>query len=314
MNRLVWVTCASAILLMAGCSSKDKTGGSARPASPSGAARAEQVAREMRGNVHCPAKASTDRPAGAPVDDVVGVRPGMTWDEAANFVMCDNPMLVITENTSRGYNINTYGQHLRQGFDAKFAEARVVKTSQQILQDMENDSMRRGANTYVAPLRPGQVRYFVTTMGRPGEEKALSVAREEYFPTDKLPTVESVKQALITKYGEPSQVNGNNLWWEYDPAGGKIAQGSALLGACSINVSPDASTSLSMNCGVTVGAVIQPANENPGLAHSLAVSSQNGAAGIAILNGTEQALMAGDAARKTKELNAAAKNGQGPKL
>lgn len=314
MNRLVWVTCASAMLLMVGCSSKDKAGGSAALVKSSGPASAEQVAREMRGNVRCPAKALTDPPAGAPVDDVVGVRPGMTWDEAANFVMCDNPMLVITESTSRGYNINTYGQHIRQGFDAKFAEARTVKTSQQILQDMQDESMRRSANTYVAPLKPGQVRYFVTTMGLPGQEKVLSVAREEYFPTGKLPTTDSVRQALIAKYGEPSQINGNNLWWEYDPAGGKLTQGSPLLGTCSTNVSPDASTSLSTNCGVTVGAAIQPATENPGLAHSLAVSSQNGAAGMIVLNGTEQALSTGDQARKAKELNAAAKSGQGPKL
>jgi hypothetical protein len=238
----------------------------------------------------------------------------MPLDEAANFVMCDNPMLVVTENKSRGYNINTYGQHIRQGFDAQFAEARVVKTSQQILKDMEDESMRRSANTYVAPLKPGQVRYFVSSMGLPGQEKVLSVAREEYFPTDKLPTVDSVKQALISKYGEPSQANGNYLWWEYDPAGAKITQGSPLLGACSINVSPDASTSLSTNCGVTVGAAIQPARENPGLAHSLAVSSQNGAAGMTILTSTEQALRSDDEARKSKELNDAAKNAKGPKL
>lgn len=318
MNRFAWMTCAVAVLMLAACGSKNtnnESAGTPKPA-PKGAASAERVAREMRGNVKCPAKASTERPSGAPVDDVVGVRPGMSWDEAVNFVMCDNPMLVVTETTSRNYNLNTYGQHLRQGFDAQFAEARVVETSQQILEDMRQDEMRRSGNTYVAPLKPGQVRYFVSTMGLPGHELVLSVAREEYFAEGKLPTVDSLRQALIAKYGEPSQTDptGQRLLWEYDPAGAKITQGSPRLGQCGINASPDAPVSLSSDCGTTVGAVIQSANNNAGLAHSLAVTSQNGIAGVAILAATEQALRNGDEARKAQELNQAAKGADKPKL
>lgn len=318
MNRFTWVACALAVLSLAACGSKNTNNEGAGAPKPArrGAASAEQVAKEMRGNVKCPAKASAERPSGAPVDDVVGVRPGMSWDEAANFALCDNPMLVVTETTSRNYNINTYGLHLRQGFDAQFAEARVVKTSQQILEDMRQDEMRRSGNTYVAPLKPGQVRYFVSTMGLPGHEQVLSVAREEYFAEGKLPTVDSVRQALVSKYGEPSQTDstGQRLLWEYDPAGAKITQGSPRLGQCGINASPDASISLSSDCGITVGAVIQSANNNPGLAHSLAVTSQNGAAGMALLAGTEQALRNGDEARKAHEVNEAAKGADKPKL
>ena len=178
MNRLSLAMGAAAMLSLAACGSKStSTGGSSGTqsgkAAPAGAASAEQVAREMRGNVKCPAKASTERPAGAPVDDVVGVRPGMPWDEAANFVMCDNPLMVVSENTSRNYNINTYGHHIRQGFDGTFAQPRVVKTSQQIFQEMQQEQVRRSNNAYVAPLQPGQSRYFVSTMGMPGEEKVL---------------------------------------------------------------------------------------------------------------------------------------------
>jgi hypothetical protein len=318
MNRFAWIACAVAVLSLAACGSKNtnsESAGAPKP-TPSGTASAEQVAREMRGNVKCPATASTERPSGAPVDDVVGIRPGMSWDEAANFVMCDNPMLVVTETTSRNYNINTYGRRLRQGFEAQFAQPRVAKTSQQILEDMRQDEMRRSGNTYVAPLKPGQVRYFVSTMGLPGHEQVLSVAREEYFAEGKLPPVDSVKQALITKYGEPSQTDpmGQRLLWEYDPAGAKITQGSPRLGQCGINVSPDASISLSSDCGITVGAAIQSANNNPGLAHSLAVTSQNGAAGMAALTSTERALRSGEEARKAKEVNDSAKGAEKPKL
>ena len=322
MNRLAWVTCVVAIFSMAACGSKStgtagtSSAGSSKPA-PAGAASAEQVAKEMRGSIHCPAKASTQRPAGAPADDVTGIRPGMSWDEAANFVMCDNPLMVVTENTGRNYNINTFGQHVRQGFDGKFAQPRVVKSSQQILQDMQHEEMLRSENAYVAPLQPGQSRYYVSTMGLPGKEQVLSVAREEYYPDSKQPTVDSVKQALIGKYGAPTRENDGArtlIEWEYDPAGNKIGQDSGLAGQCGINVSPDTSISLSTDCGVTVGAVIEAAPNNPGLAHSLAVTSQNGAQDMAVLKATADFFQNGDDARRAKELNDASKNAGSPKL
>jgi hypothetical protein len=272
----------------------------------------------MRGNVRCPAQASTPRPSGAPVDDVVGVRPGMSWNEAANFVMCDNPLMVVTENTGRGYGINTYGQHIRQGFDGKFAEPRVVKSSQDYLREMSEAAARRSGNAYVAPLQPGQSRYFVSTMGMPGQERVVSVAREEYFAEGKLPTVDSVRQALIAKYGQPSEINEAGqftyIWWLYEPSGAKIAQGSQHSGGCRINASPDSGTSLSTDCGMAVGAAIRGANNTPGLAHSLAVSSQNGAEGYNLLTRTEEALRAADEARKRQELNEASRNAGAPKL
>lgn len=321
LKRQIYAICALAIIGMAvGCKEKERAsivGG--KPKSPSAApATAEQVAKEARGNVSCPAKASVERPASAPVDDVVGVRPGMPLDEAAHFVLCDNPLLVVTENTSRGYNITTYGQHVRQGFDAKFAEPRLVKTSAQILSEMQDETIRRGGNSYVAPLKPGQTRYFVSSMGLPGQEQVMSVAREEYFQDGKLPTVTSVKQALIGKYGEPSKMSDSGttvyLWWEYDPAGARIGQNSPRAGECRMNVSPDSGTSLSTDCGIQIGALIQSARENPGLARSLAVTSQDGARGYAILRNTEEALRKGDEARKSKELSDASKSANAPKL
>src|SRR6266700_1126241 len=123
----------------------------------------------------------------------------------------------------------------------------------------------------------------------PGQEQVMSVSREEYFAEGKLPTVDSVKQALVGKYGEPSQISDSGaavyLWWEYDPAGARITQGSPRLGSCQINVSQDSGTSLSTDCGLEIGGFIQGARENPGLAHSLAVTSQNGAKGYAVLKG-----------------------------
>lgn len=325
MNRSIEMAGALGLLLLTACGGTDADSANAGAAqgnsnAPSGEASAEEVAKEMRGKVKCPARASTVRPAGAPIDDVVGVRPGMSWNEAANFVTCDKPLLVVTETSMRGYDINTYGQHVRQGFDAKFAEPRVVKTSDQVVKDIQNEAMRRGANSYVAPLLPGQVRYFVSFMGLPGQEQVISVSREEYFADGKLPTVDGVKAALIGKYGEPSQdevvQDGyTRMLWQYDPAGARIAPNSQGRSTCMINVvSPDAATSLSPDCGVTVGAFIKWAKDNAGLAHSLAVTSQNGREGYTALTRTEEELRKADDTRKLNELNKAKKGAAGLKL
>lgn len=45
-------------------------------------------------------------------------------------------------------------------------------------------------------MQPGQSRYFVSTMGLPGQEKVVSVSRQEYYQTGKFPTVDTIEGAL----------------------------------------------------------------------------------------------------------------------
>src|SRR5690606_29205370 len=99
---------ALAVALGAGCTlaacgsgepeGKSKAEQSApRAAAPAatGNATAIQVATEARGKLKCPARPKTpSRAGGAPVDDVVGVRPGMTYDEAVDTVLCTHELLV----------------------------------------------------------------------------------------------------------------------------------------------------------------------------------------------------------------------------
>ncbi|WP_148276604.1 hypothetical protein [Sphingobium sp. SYK-6] len=324
MKRLIM--CSAMALALAGCGGGSGDGDGAEAGDESGAAgrtlsgnaSAEEVAEATRGNVSCPPRIATQRPAGAPVDDVVGVRPGMSWDEAANVVQCDNPMLVVTENSSRKYRIETHGAKIRHGFDAKFAEARVEKTGQEIVREMQRDAMRRANNAYEAPLQPGQTRYYVGTMGLPGQERVISVAREEYYPEGQSPTVASVEQALIAKYGTPTSQADNgprrSLSWKYDPTGRLVTETSPLYHSCTVNPSPDSGSSLSPDCGVTVAADIGRSRDNPGLAHSLAVASQNGASGYAAIENTEQALARADEERQASELQQADQGAARPKL
>src|SRR6266567_513447 len=69
--------------------------------------------------------------AGAPVIDIVGIRPGLTYEEAANVVLCDNPMLVVEAQTASWSESNTYGQKNRQDFSPRCARGRIKKTPKQ---------------------------------------------------------------------------------------------------------------------------------------------------------------------------------------
>jgi hypothetical protein len=322
-TRAMMMLLAAALLTACGSEPQPSAGAATPPAADAGTpkaaanassddATAAEVAREARGKVKCPAKVQTARPAGTPADDVVGVRPGMTWDEAVNVVLCTHDLLVVTPETRRGYTLQTYGQTLRQGFNARFAEPRVQKSSKQILAEMQDAAIARGSNRAVRDVQPGQAKWYVSTMGLPGEELVISAAREEWYETDRLPTMASVKEALHGKYGQPIIVedvggSGYYLVWAYDPAGRPSGQ-------CRTQADPDLGVNLSPDCGTSVAARIQPSGANPQLAEYLQVSTVDQARGYNLLERTERALQAADAQRRAREVEEAAGKAAKPTL
>lgn len=278
---------------------------------------AEEVAEAAREDLDCPADVDTPaRAEGAPVDDVVGVRPGLSFDEARNLVLCSDEMLVAQEG-GRAFNIQTYGATLRHGFTARYAEAE--KSSEQIMKEMQDDFMARSGNAVRQDMQPGQAKWYVATMGLPGQERVIAVAREEWFAEGKNPTVDSVVQAVIGKYGPPGlnqEQNYGHRWvrWTYDPRGRPVTETSPLYSQCQGISSPDGGTSFSPDCGLVVEARVQPLQSNPQLAQSLQVGVIDQAVGYQAIVSTEQALQAGDAARKAREVSEAAESADAPKL
>jgi hypothetical protein len=327
MQRLVWAALVLAAGTLTACGSSDNGDGqrqddrqekAAASSGPKPNATAAEVAKEARGKIRCPAKVSTPEPAGLPVHDVVGVRPGMTYDEAANVVLCTHELLVVTENNRRGFKIQTYGQTLRQGFDARFAQPRVQKTSEQIMKEMQADFMARGNNAVRQDMSPGQAKWYVGTMGMPGQEKVFSVAREEWFEEGRNPTKESIEQALIKKYGTPMLTLDSDpyrmIWWSYDPFSRAITETSPLYNQCQGHADPDAGANLTPDCGIAVAATIMALRDNPALAQYFQVSVVDMAGGYELLTATEQALQQMENQRRAKEVEEASKNAAGPTL
>ena len=289
------------------------------PPPRAGNASAEDVAKESRGDVRCPARIETKaRDAKAPIDDVLGVRPGMTYEEAANIVMCTHDLMVVQPD-GRGFQIQTFGAQLRQGFAARLAQPRIEKTSKQIMQEMQDSAFARSGNRVNEDMKPGDSKWYVGTIGLPGKERVINVAREEWFAEGRNPTSDSVEQALLKKYGTPTRkppaaAGTRYITWSYDPLGRQITETSPLFNRCSGVADPDGGANFSPDCGEVIMAQIYPMPENPALSRFFQVGVVDQAGGYEGLTGTEHALQQLDAARKAQQVQDAAKNADSPKL
>jgi hypothetical protein len=326
--RLMVVTLlAAGIGACGGGSPASGSGGSAGGGASAGklapraaSASAEEVASESRGDVRCPARVNTTpRNPKGPVDDVLGVRPGMTYEEAANIVMCSHDLMTVQPD-GRGFQIQTYGATLRQGFAGRIARARVEKTSRQIMQELQDNAIARGGNRVRdSDMKPGESKWYVGTIGMPGQERVINVAREEWFAEGRNPTSDSVEQALIKKYGAPTRRQPpssgiRSLTWAYDPLGRPITETSPLFYKCSGVADPDGGANFSPDCGEVIVAQISPTPDNPDLSRYFQVGVVDQAGGYEALTATENGLQQMDAARKAQQVQDAAKNADAPKL
>jgi hypothetical protein len=326
MQVLRWVCVLAAAGALAGCGSSESSGNAAAGSGKASGARAanvsataEEVAEEARGDLDCPARVkSPPRDAKGPVDDVVGVRPGMTFDEAANVVMCTHDLMVVHADNSRGFQLQTYGQTVRQGFSARFAEPRVEKSSRDYMREMSEDFAARSGNAVREDMKAGQSKWYVGTMGLPGAERVISVAREEWFAEGRNPTLASVEQAFAKKYGAPSRVQKASgqifFTWVHDTFGRLATETSPIMMKCGGSADPDSGVNLSPDCGVVVAAAVYPLRENPALAQFIQVGVVDQAGGYAALTSVEENLQRAETQRQAAQVEAAARNADSPTL
>lgn len=335
MNAWTLTAAGAALAILGACGKSEPaapaantTPNTAPKAAPKSAAAAEQgasaeeVAKQARGDLSCPPKIATPARAGnAPVDDVLGVRPGLSYEEAMNAVLCANDLLVASGAINRGFNLKAaQAQSVRQGFTARTAEPRVVKTSKQIMKELQDDAIARGGNAVREDLKPGQSKWFVGTMGLQGRERVLSVAREERFASDQSPTIATVREALLKKYGTPTRDQPGSSGqlpltrWAYDPLGRLITETSPLFNKCTGTSDPNGGANLSPDCGVVVQAMLIPQKTNPELVDRMQVGVVDQAGGYRLITETEQGLGQMDQQRRTQEVEKAAKNTKAPSL
>jgi hypothetical protein len=185
------------------------------------------------------------------------------------------------------------------------------------MKEMQNDMFARSGNAVREDMKPGQAKWFVGTMGLPDQERVISVAREEWFEEGRNPTLASVEEALIKKYGTPSRAQtGGQRWltWIYDPFGRIATETSPLSNTCGGNNQPGGGENYSPDCGLVVSAMIFPLRENPALARYFQVGVVDQAGGYERITSTEQALQQHEAQRRADEVKDAAKHAAKPQL
>jgi YD repeat-containing protein len=232
--------------------------------------------------------------------------------------MCTHDLLVVTAD-GRGFQLPANGKDIRQGFSARFAEPRVVKSSEDYMREMSEEMMARSGNAVRQDMKPGQSKWYVGTIGMPGQERVISAAREEWFEEGRSPTVASVEQALIKKYGEPTRsqhwdAGSVALTWAYDPMGRRISETSPLYNSCTGVSSPDGGANFSPDCGIVVAASIYPLAANRELGQMMQVGVVDQASGYEGLQAVEQTLQSQDAQRKAQEVKNAQQNADVPDL
>ncbi len=159
------------------------------------------------------------------------------------------------------------------------------------MREMGEEFAARSGNAVRQDMKAGQSKWYVSTMGMPGTERVISAAREEWFEEGRNPTMDSVEQALIKKYGTPTHTQTNMqryMTWAYDPAGRAMT-----ANRCVGTADPDGGTNFSPDCGIVVMAIVSPLQSNQALSQYLQVGVVDQSGGYKLITGTEDGLNAG---------------------
>lgn len=194
----------------------------------------------------CPPSVSVPvRALGQPVDDVMGVRPGMNARDFEEIVKCVAEDYVVEARALTNGVANT-GRKSRPLVQA-----------------------RRGQDTVTAAL-----------FGPEGQEQAAVIWREVYFDAGEGPPPAQVEAMFVAQYGSPHEARDNPqgvrlLTWTYAPDGralrkkpadGDIAGAVAYMAAgwtvaaCvnNLRTDPEAAPIWDGRCGLTIRAEIDP--------------------------------------------------------
>jgi hypothetical protein len=274
--------------LVAALDKTEATGKTCRQAAALAEARAEvaalEAAREQRRKQaaarQCPhMPAFPARGATQPVDDVADLRPGMSFDDVEALLECRGD--IVNFDTAEAWAIKSEGQPTRQLLRA--ANGDICPAEARLAGGGECEDGGYGFER----LQNVSEEFIVAFTGLPEAERAGVIWRRTLFPADAYPTVTSLQEALVAKYGQP-HVSANQegyyslghrrgsvtYSWVYDARQQPIpGSDSARKSRCVNGPRPTFQRQMSWNsaCGLTVRAEIMAAPDNTVLARELNV-------------------------------------------
>ncbi|MEH6488454.1 hypothetical protein [Hyphomonas oceanitis] len=269
---------------MAACGGSDASGEPSQGAvatgdSPQAAPEAKESADHGLGKLKCPAKIRTQTKG----PDIIGLKLGMSRDEAVNIVRChaDDAYIEFEDRwfEPRGFNMHETTLE-KQAFVALSGETSACDYS-------SFDRMQRcGAGGRQWDHVSEKIK--VATPGIPGGETVVGVWRTQTFKEGETPAVDSVIAALTKKYGrfQVRQVDhvNNNLWsdrielaWVRDADDTPLSEADPALGACARNVRArvDEGQVWRDGCGLTIAATLLAPRTNPAVVGEFSVGMMN---------------------------------------
>lgn len=232
----------------------------------------------------CPAEPAASRADGAPVDDIVNLRPGMSYDEVLAVLECRDDIRVV--QTAPMWSISeNYGIPTRQ----------LLRASDGIPCDAREAGCESGEP--FEPLRGVRREYVVAFTGMPEQEIARVIWRRSQYAEEDAQAVSVLLQSLNEKYGPPQlQATGDhlrlnrarpgatNLVWLYGrdgsaapPPASQFSNAAMSWETCINGPQPQFSERHSWNsgCNLTIRAEILPQEGNPLLARELNMMVMN---------------------------------------
>lgn len=226
----------------------------------------------------CPPRlAAAPRSEAAPVDDIVGLRPGMAYDDILALLECRDDVRSVQSaplwSASQNYGIPTR-QLLRASDGIPCSEAEISARSA---------ACDSGGGRF-EPLRDITREYVVSFTGMPQQEVARAIWRRVLYTEDDTQAASVLTQSLTEKYGVPQlqatsdhlridkvRAGATNLIWLYSREGqptplpaGQITSAALNYETCINGPQPQFAARQGWNsgCNLTIRAEILPQDNN----------------------------------------------------
>lgn len=210
--------------------------------------------------------------------DILGVKLGMTADEALGTVRCALGEGAVVKTEARWLDrLQTYGVELgTQAFTVQKGDHQACDYQR----NWQGCGFGNREWTHVDET------IVVATPGVPGKETAMAIWRTQAFRESQMPPLQSVLDALTKKYGEPQMTEASDsprgysagyreLQWVSDRAGNPLKAPNPLFQKCRNAISgrgEQTSASWTDGCGLNIRANVLLSGKNPGLAMELQVA------------------------------------------
>jgi|GEM_PF-607701 len=299
-------------LVLSACSGGDKPAqpaASVRPtaAAPAGVPKAKAAPARPQDSLPAP-KCPSNAGARHPGPDIVGLKLGMSFDEALNHARCALPDGVVGISNRWFQQMRTGSTALQnQGFTVQRGDT--SDCDYRKIGDAQKCGLGRRVWDHVAEA------ISVASPGVDGRQVVIGIWRQQHWKPGEMPSRESVLQALRDKYGREGELLDTlhgTMSWRYDSAGQPLARADPRFQECfGIRARPG-TQAWREGCGLSISADIVPARDNPQLVQSLFVGIAHQERLLATGEAMQAELDRLDAQRRAGEVEQAA--GAKPRL